>query len=89
MYINKFKKIVIKIGSSILVDEKGNPKKIWRVKKRRWIKKWRWIKKMAAIFLETRRHFFYPAPFFIQRHFVLEETREMLTKYLRAGPYTL
>ena len=29
MYINKFKKIVIKIGSSILVDEKGKPKKIW------------------------------------------------------------
>ena len=27
MYINKFKKIVIKIGSSILVDEEGNPKK--------------------------------------------------------------
>tara|TARA_Y100001970_G_C14158501_1_gene817081 strand:- start:418 stop:1524 length:1107 start_codon:yes stop_codon:yes gene_type:complete len=29
MYINKFKKIVIKIGSSILVDEKGKPKNIW------------------------------------------------------------
>jgi len=29
MYINKFKKIVIKIGSSILVDEKGRPKKTW------------------------------------------------------------
>ena len=29
MYINKFKKIVIKIGSSILIDERGNPKKIW------------------------------------------------------------
>ena len=29
MYINKFKKIVIKIGSSILIDEKGKPKKIW------------------------------------------------------------
>ncbi len=29
MYINKFKKIVIKIGSSILVDEKGKPKKLW------------------------------------------------------------
>ena len=29
MYINKFKKIVIKIGSSILVDNKGKPKKIW------------------------------------------------------------
>jgi len=29
MYINKFKKIVIKIGSSILVDKKGKPKKIW------------------------------------------------------------
>jgi len=27
MYINKFKKIVIKIGSSILIDEKGKPKK--------------------------------------------------------------
>jgi len=27
MYINKFKKIVIKIGSSILVDEHGKPKK--------------------------------------------------------------
>ncbi len=29
MYINKFKKIVIKIGSSILIDEKGKPKKVW------------------------------------------------------------
>jgi len=29
MYINKFKKIVIKIGSSILVDKDGKPKKKW------------------------------------------------------------
>ena len=29
MYINKAKKIVIKIGSSILVDKKGEPKKEW------------------------------------------------------------
>ena len=29
MLINKFKKIVIKIGSSILIDKKGKPKKIW------------------------------------------------------------
>ena len=29
MHINKFKKIVIKIGSSILVNEKGKPKKKW------------------------------------------------------------
>ena len=29
MEINKFKKIVIKIGSSILIDEKGKPKKKW------------------------------------------------------------
>ena len=29
MYINKSKKIVIKIGSSILVDKKGKPKKTW------------------------------------------------------------
>ena len=29
MYIDKFKKIVIKVGSSILVDEKGKPKKLW------------------------------------------------------------
>ena len=29
MYINKFKKIVIKIGSSILIDNKGKPKKKW------------------------------------------------------------
>ena len=29
MYINKSKKIVIKIGSSILVDKKGKPKKKW------------------------------------------------------------
>jgi len=29
MHINKFKKIVIKIGSSILVDKKGKPKKKW------------------------------------------------------------
>ena len=28
MYIDKFKKIVIKIGSSILINEKGKPKKI-------------------------------------------------------------
>ena len=29
MHIDKFKKIVIKIGSSILMDEKGKPKKKW------------------------------------------------------------
>ena len=29
MYIHKFQKIVIKIGSSILVDNKGKPKKKW------------------------------------------------------------
>ena len=29
MYINKSKKIVIKIGSSILIDAKGKPKKRW------------------------------------------------------------
>jgi len=29
MYINKSKKIVIKIGSSIIIDQKGKPKKIW------------------------------------------------------------
>ena len=29
MHIDKFKKIVIKVGSSILVDEKGKGKKIW------------------------------------------------------------
>ena len=29
MYINNFKKIVIKVGSSILVDETGKPKKKW------------------------------------------------------------
>jgi len=29
MYIDKFEKIVIKIGSSILVEEKGKPKKKW------------------------------------------------------------
>ena len=29
MHINKFKKIVIKIGSSTLIDEKGKPKKKW------------------------------------------------------------
>ena len=29
MDIDKFKKIVIKVGSSILVDEKGKGKKIW------------------------------------------------------------
>ena len=28
MYINKFKKIVIKIGSSILIDKRGKPKKM-------------------------------------------------------------
>ena len=29
MYIEKSKKIVIKIGSSILVNKKGKPKKNW------------------------------------------------------------
>jgi len=29
MEINNLKKIVIKIGSSTLIDEKGKPKKIW------------------------------------------------------------
>ena len=29
MYIDKFKKIVIKIGSSILIDQYGKPKKKW------------------------------------------------------------
>ena len=29
MHIDKFKKIVIKVGSSILVDKKGEPKKSW------------------------------------------------------------
>ena len=29
MYIDKFKKIVIKIGSSILIDKNGKPKKSW------------------------------------------------------------
>ena len=29
MYLNKSKKIVIKIGSSLLMDEKGKPKKNW------------------------------------------------------------
>ena len=29
MYIDKFKKIVIKIGSSILINKKGKPKKSW------------------------------------------------------------
>ena len=29
MLINKFKKIVIKVGSSTLVDKKGKPKKLW------------------------------------------------------------
>ena len=29
MHINKFKKIVIKIGSSILVDKEGKPRKKW------------------------------------------------------------
>ena len=31
MQIDKFKKIVIKIGSSILIDEKGKPKKKWLI----------------------------------------------------------
>ena len=29
MYFDKFKKIVIKVGSSILIDEQGKPKKVW------------------------------------------------------------
>ena len=29
MYLNKFKKIVIKIGSSLLIDSRGKPKKKW------------------------------------------------------------
>ena len=32
MYINKFKKIVIKVGSSMLVDEAGKAKKKWLLK---------------------------------------------------------
>ncbi len=32
MYINKFKRIVIKVGSSMLVDEAGKPKKKWLLK---------------------------------------------------------
>jgi glutamate 5-kinase len=33
MYIDKSKKIVIKIGSSILIDKKGKPKISWNQKK--------------------------------------------------------
>ena len=29
MHIDNFKKIVIKIGSSTLIDNKGKPKKMW------------------------------------------------------------
>ena len=29
MQIDKFKKIVIKIGSSTLINQKGKPKRIW------------------------------------------------------------
>ena len=29
MYIDKFKRIVIKVGSSILIDKKGEAKKKW------------------------------------------------------------
>ena len=29
MYLDKSKKIVIKIGSSILIDKKGKPRKKW------------------------------------------------------------
>ena len=29
MHLDKFKKIVIKVGSSILVNDRGEPKKKW------------------------------------------------------------
>ena len=29
MYISKFKRLVIKVGSSTLIDDKGKPKKAW------------------------------------------------------------
>ena len=29
MHIDNFKKVVIKIGSSTLIDKRGKPKKIW------------------------------------------------------------
>ena len=44
MYINKFKKIVIKIGSSILIDNKGKPKK-------KWLKEF--IKDIKLLMIET------------------------------------
>jgi len=34
MYIEKFKKIVIKVGSSILMDKTGKPKKKWLQKEK-------------------------------------------------------
>ncbi len=40
MYINKSKKIVIKIGSSILINNKGKPKKKWLVE---FVKDIKWL----------------------------------------------
>ena len=47
MYIDKFKKIVIKIGSSTIVDKSGKAKKIWLKKFAKSIKNF--IKKNKQI----------------------------------------
>ena len=49
MQIDNFKKIVVKIGSSTLIDEKGKPKKIWLKKFAKDIKNLMYKKKQIVI----------------------------------------
>ena len=58
MLINKFKKIVIKIGSSILIDKKGKPKKTWLRKFVRDIKFLIKRKKQVVIVSSSRSNVF-------------------------------
>ena len=55
MYINNSKKIVIKIGSSILIDEKGKPKKTWLKKFTKEIKNLISKKKQIVIVLKSKQ----------------------------------
>ena len=50
MYINKAKKIVIKLGSSTIVDTKGNFKKKWFLSLIKDIKKLKKIKKKLLLY---------------------------------------
>ena len=56
MYINKAKKIVIKIGSSTIVDKKGNFKKKWLLSLINDIKKLKKKTRMWFLSLRVRLH---------------------------------